>query len=204
MRTLLPKKDKYYKDFADVIYRTAVQMRYGIESCKTSLIDPILSSVRKELVDWQSNEDESALSQTSITTWVPVTYRNDAMVQFDMTQNSWGPGYYNSQTVNGPGGVQMGYAVGGASGNIIEVNTGGCITRINLNPSVVINQNSSFVYTQIDPSTEWVIQHNMGMVPNVSTEDLNGADIQGIVEPINNNLLKIYFNQPVAGKAYLS
>lgn len=204
MRTLLHKKEKYYKEYADVTYKTAVQMRYGIDSCKSLLVDPLLASVRKELVDWQSNEDESALSQTNITTWVPVNYRNDAMVQFDMTQNSWGPGYYNSQTLTGPANTQVGFAAGNASGNIIEVNTGGCITRINLNPSIVINQNSSFVYTQLEPATMWVIQHNMGMVPNVSTEDTYGGDIQGIVEPVDNNQLKIYFNQPVAGKAYLS
>lgn len=179
-------------------------MRYGIAS-KPSVIDPLMASIRKELVDWQSNEDEEALCQTNMVTWVPVNYRNDDMVQYDMTQNSWGPGYYNSQSFNGPAPTTgVGFAAGSASGNIIEVNTGGCITRINLNPAITISQNNSFLFTQATPSTQWVINHNMGMVPNVTTEDTQGNDIVGIIEVVDSNNIKIYFNQPVAGKAYLS
>ena len=44
----------------------------------------------------------------------------------------------------------------------------------------------------------------MGLNPNVRIEDLAGTDIQGSIEYIDNNRLKIYFNQPVAGRAYLS
>jgi hypothetical protein len=35
-------------------------------------------------------------------------------------------------------------------------------------------------------------------------EDASGVDIQGVVEYTDLNNLKITFNQPVAGKAYLS
>jgi len=88
--------------------------------------------------------------------------------------------------------------------NIIEVNSGGCLTRINLNPAITINQNSSFVFTQQTPSTVWDIIHGMNLTPNVRTEDLTGVDIQGMIDIIDNNRVKIYFNQPVAGRAYLS
>lgn len=205
MRTLLAKKEKYYKEFASVVNTNYKQLRYGIGSCKSG-VDQDLAFMRKEIVDWQANEDEGALCQSNInyTTWLPVSYRNDALVQYDTSGNAWGPGYITGSAGRGPQTVGVGYAYGDGNQNIIEVNTGGCITRINLNPAIVINQNSSFQFTQSTPSTVWFIQHNMGIVPNVSTEDLDGNDIVGSVEIIDNNSLKIYFSEPVAGKAYLS
>jgi FKBP-type peptidyl-prolyl cis-trans isomerase 2 len=44
----------------------------------------------------------------------------------------------------------------------------------------------------------------MGLKPNVTTEDLTGVDIQGVIEYVDNNNVRITFNQAVAGKAYLS
>ena len=57
MRTLLPKKEKYYKEFADVVNKTYRQMRYGISSCKPSVSED-LAFMRKHIVDWQELEDE--------------------------------------------------------------------------------------------------------------------------------------------------
>lgn len=207
MRTLLPKKAKYYKDYAESVFKTARQMRYGIGTCKSSFVEADLAYMRKQLVDWQSNEDEDALCQTNMnyTTFVPVNYRNDNLVQFNTSENVWGPGYYNTSAPTGPQTAGVGFVYGSASQNIIEVNSGGCITRINLNPAVTITQNvGSFMFTQASPSTLWSINHNMGKVPTVFTEDTNGTDIVGIIEVVDDNNLKIYFNQPVAGKAYLS
>ena len=44
----------------------------------------------------------------------------------------------------------------------------------------------------------------MGFKPSVFTEDASGIDIQGVIEYVDTNILKITFNQPVAAKAYLS
>ena len=44
MRTLLPKKEKYYKEFADVVNKTYRQMRYGIAACKPSAISVCMST----------------------------------------------------------------------------------------------------------------------------------------------------------------
>jgi hypothetical protein len=49
-----------------------------------------------------------------------------------------------------------------------------------------------------------MVEHRMGFKPSVFTEDAAGVDIQGVVEYVDLNNLKITFNQPVAGKAYLS
>lgn len=205
MRTLLPKKEKYYKEFADVCNKNYKQLRYGISACKPS-VDVDLAFIRKEIVDWQAIEDENALCETNVnyTTWLPVSYRNDTSVQYDQSVDLWGPGYLRSNIPSGPTQVGVGYNYGNGSQNIIEVNTGGCVTRINLNPAITVNQNSSFQFTQRTPSTLWTIQHNMGLVPNVRIEDLNGNDIQGQIDIVDNNNIKIRFNQAVAGVAYLS
>jgi FKBP-type peptidyl-prolyl cis-trans isomerase 2 len=44
----------------------------------------------------------------------------------------------------------------------------------------------------------------MGLKPNIKTEDLQGNDIVGVVDYIDNNTVRLTFNQAVAGKAYLS
>ena len=198
MRSLLANKEKYNKSFADLVYAEFKRIRYGIATCKpgTSLDQAI---IRKQIVDWQANEDNGALCDVQIQyqTWLPVTYDN-------VLYSKGGTGYVQTGTPAAPAPFGVSYNYGNSSQNIIEVNAGGCITRINLNPSIVINQNSSFQFTQATPSTMWVIQHNMGMNPNVTTEDLAGNDIQGIVEYVDTNSLKIYFNQPAAGIAYLS
>ena len=124
MRTLLPKKEKHYKEFADVINRTYRQMRYGINSCRPGL-DADLIDMRKQIVDWQAIEDEGALCQTNInyTTWLPISYRNDTSVQYDRSSDVWGPGYYKSSSADAPQQVGVGYTYGNGTQNIIEVNT---------------------------------------------------------------------------------
>lgn len=198
MRTYLPNRVKYNKQFADVMHRMYKQMRYGISSCKPEQ-DLQLISMRKELVEWEANEDEGALSETKIQykTWLGVKYD-------DVLYSKGGTGFIISDEGKAPS-MGLNYMGQQQSGqNIIEINSGGCITRINLNPAITINQNSSFVYTQSTPSTTWDINHGMNMIPNVTTEDALGNDIVGILDVIDNNRIKIYFNQPVAGKAYLS
>lgn len=206
MKTLLPKKNKYSKQFADLVNAKYKQLRYGISTCKPQAGED-LACIRMEILGWQSNEDEGALSQSTInyTTWLPVSYRNDSMAQYDSMHNAWGgEGHVHTNAPNGPQIVGVGYAYGNGLQNIIEVNAGGAMTRINLNPAITISQNSSFQFIQQTPSLEWVIQHNMGITPNVMTEDLVGNDIIGTIDVIDANLIKIHFNQAVAGKAYLS
>jgi hypothetical protein len=198
MRTYLPNRVKYNKQFADVMHRMYKQMRYGIGSCKPAQ-DIQLISMRKELVEWEANEDDGALSETKIQykTWLGVKYD-------DVLYSKGGTGFIISDDGKAP---SMGLNYMGTQQvgqNIVEINSGGCITRINLNPAITINQNSSFVFTQQTPATVWDITHGMNMIPNVTTEDLLGNDIVGILDVIDNNRIKIYFNTAVAGKAYLS
>jgi hypothetical protein len=84
--------------------------------------------------------------------------------------------------------------------------TDGCYSDgCNINNTVVNNIfGTSFVWTQSAESTVWTIAHNLGYVPNVFAEDSATADIVGVISVVNLNTIKITFNTPVAGKAYLS
>jgi hypothetical protein len=209
MRNLLTHKTKHYKAFADAVVQQYRQIRYGIGSCRPSE-ELDLAMIRKECVDWQSNDDHEALChvQTNYKTWLPVSDKKDALIYTQTHHPMYGAGYYNSPYPTGPQSTSVGYAYHDAYQNIIEVNAGGCMTRINLNPSVVINNNQngvvSFEFTQSVPVNQWNILHNMGFNPNVRVEDQQGNDIVGAVTYVNLNQLTISFNQPVAGTAYLS
>jgi hypothetical protein len=199
MRNLLPNQAKYSKVFADAVYRQYKQIRYGIASCKSTDLD--LAVMRKHIVDWQQYEDAGALDETSIQfqTWLALTYD-------DVVYSNGGTGYIKTSAVGPSMGLNFINQNSSSGQNIIQVSAGGCITRINLNPSIVINQNAgtSYIHIQDVPATVWTITHNLSMVPNVFTEDANGQDIDGILEVMSDNQIKIYFSQPVSGKAYLS
>lgn len=201
MKNYLVDKERYFLNFADAVYSDFLKTRFGLSTCKPSG-NADLASMRKQLVDWQQNEDNGALTQTSISyiTWLGVNYDLD---EIDATQT--GAGYSLAPVQSGPNNLSLNYGFGtNSSENIIEVNTGGCMTRINLNPSIQINHNSRFVFEQPIPALVWTINHSMNMVPNVFIQDPEGRDIEGLVEPINNNALTITFSSPVAGTAYLS
>lgn len=195
MRNLLPNQAKYSKVFADAVYRQYKQIRYGIASCKSTDLD--LAVMRKHIVDWQENEDAGALDETSIQyqTWLALNYDN-------VVYSQGGTGYIRTSATAPT--VGLNYVSGNIDKNIIQISAGGCITRINLNPSIFIADNISYVHTQTNPATVWDITHSLNMIPNVRTEDLAGQDIEGTVEVVSVNQIKIYFSQAVSGKAYLS
>lgn len=199
MRNLLPNQAKYNKVFADAVYDLYRQQKYGISSCK--IRDRDLALMRKHIVDWQENEDAGALNETSIQfqTWLALNYD-------DVVYSRGGTGYINAPATGPTIGLSHVNPFNGDMQNIIQISAGGCITRINLNPSVVVNQNinTSYVHTQDSPLAIWTIIHNMNMTPNVFCEDASGQDMEGVIEVVNSNQIKIYFSQPVSGKAYLS
>ena len=210
MRNLLFDKEKYYKNFADAVYSEFRKMRYGISACGWKSTAPLyLAEIRKEIVDYQAHDDGEALTQVSINqmAWLPVYYPS-----YDETCEYRPPwldaSRYQIQTCRAPQSVGMSYVGQNNSTNIIEVNAGGCITRINLNPSIVINNNnnSNFVFTQNcgDPQLVWYINHNLNIVPNVWAEDCNGDNISGVLDVVDNDTITLTFSTPVAGKAYLS
>lgn len=200
MRNLLPEKIKYYEQFADTVYKRFRKLRYGISSAERGLD---LSGVRKNIVDWQSNEDFDALTETSIryTTYLPVSYDDDA------TATVGGAGVINGNQAIGPLRVAYPYS-GTSSQNIIEVTGNGCITRINLNPAITIDNSSggtaNYTHIQSVASLTWTINHNLGFIPNVFVLDSNGIEIIGSVDSASSTQIVISFSQAVSGTAYLT
>lgn len=209
MRNLLADKLKYYNNFANSMYAEYRKLKYGIATCKRTG-KRYLDEIRKDIVDYQANDDGEALCQVSINTmaWLPVYYpTNDETCQYrppwcDMSK------YQIQRCSTGPTAVGMAYVGQNTSTNLIEVNTGGCITRININPSITINTggSSAFTYTQNcgAPATVWTIVHNLGYVPNVWVEDCEGCNADGIINVIDNNTISITFSEPIGGIAHLS
>ena len=209
MRNLLPQKDKYLMNFANSVYAEFQKMRYGIESCRDTG-QLWLNEMRKDIVNYQSNDDGQALCDVSIQHmgWLPVYYPTtddscDYMPPWcDMSK-------YQVQRCNGgPSSIGMAYAGQTGGANLIEVNAGGCITRININPAITINTGAAFTYVQncSNPQTVWTIVHNLGYVPNVWIEDCSTppVNISGTTHVVNNNVITITFSVPQAGTAYLS
>lgn len=203
MKNYLQDKTSIYLQYADAVYTDFMQTRFGVKSCKPT-VNADLYSARKDLVDWQQNEDNGALTQTSISyiTWLGVNYDLE-----DIEMTNTGAGYVQTPNPVSPQNLTLQYNyANGESQNIIEVNTGGCVTRINLNPSIQINHNTTgaFVFVQETPAYVWNIEHNLGYSPNVFIQDTNGVDIEGIIDNIDAFNLTISFTSPVAGTAYLS
>jgi hypothetical protein len=204
MKDFLSNKERYYNNFIYVVYRKFKELRYGISMCRSS-IDEDLALMRKELIEWLSCDDNGALSDVNIsyTTWLPITYTPQQLKELNCNI-PMSKGFVRSYTTSGPTTVGMNYQYANGEQNVVQVNTGGCITKINLNPTININTNIAFQYHQATPNTIWTIPHNLGYVPNVWETDLDGNTIEGIVEVIDNNNIIITFNTAVAGTAYLS
>jgi hypothetical protein len=209
MRNLLPQKEKYLINFANSVYAEFREMKYGIQSCRKTG-DLWLNEIRKDIAEYQSNDDGEALCEVSIQHmgWLPVYYpTNDTSCDY---QPPWCDvsRYQIQRCHRGPQGIGTSYVGQNNSVNLIEVNSGGCITRININPAITINNNNnaSFVFTQdcAQPQITWNINHNLNIVPNVWTVDCNGLNIDGTLTVIDNNTISITFSTAVAGKAYLS
>lgn len=200
MKNLLSKKVEIYKSYATSIFTKFRQKRFGLGKAFPDDYH-LIAAIKKEIVDWQANDDAGALSDPNIQykTWLP-TQLYDSELLFDNTSGA-GYRYGNPQS---PDSLEVFYEYTDGNQNIIQVNANGAVTRINLNPTININNVSSYIHDQPTASLAWNINHNLGKVPSVFAEDLLSNDINGVIEIVDSNNLRILFNTPVAGKAYLS
>lgn len=196
MRNLLPNIVEHNKTFASAVEQLFKSIRYGINSCKTkSSYDQAV--IRKHIVDWQLNEDNDALTTASIqyNTWLPVIYE----------VNTSGTIESGTSSQCSPAALSLGYTYPGGTQNIIDVNSGGCITRINLNPTVNIGGGTAdYIHTQTVAASTWTITHNLGFIPNVFVLDGSGVELIGSVTSANTTTLILTFSLPVTGTAYLT
>lgn len=75
--------------------------------------------------------------------------------------------------------------------------------RYNLGQKVVQGSEAALKYQhdQTSPSAEWIVNHNLGFTPSIEVLNTAGREIEGDVLHISLNQTRIYFNQPIAGKA---
>ena len=206
---LFRNEEKYLINFANSFYDEFRQIKFGIQSCRNTG-ELWLNEIRNDIVEYQSNDDGGALCAVSIQHmgWLPVYYpSNDESCEY---RPPWcDVSKYQIQRCNkGPQGVGMSYVGNGGSANLIEVNAGGCITRININPAITINNNTGTAFTYVqncaDPQLVWYINHNLGYTPNVWVEDCDGCNADGVIAVVNSNTITITFSSPIGGTAHLS
>lgn len=63
---------------------------------------------------------------------------------------------------------------------------------------------SAYTHIQDSPSSLWLIGHNLGMFPNVTTVDTLDREVEADVQYIDANNLTVAFAAPSTGKAFLS
>lgn len=67
-----------------------------------------------------------------------------------------------------------------------------------------INTNNTYLHIQGSLSDEWLINHNLNKLPSVTIMDTSNRVVAADIEYIDNNNLKITFNNPFKGRATLN
>lgn len=62
----------------------------------------------------------------------------------------------------------------------------------------------TYIHTQMVPSREWIIAHNLGKFPSVAITDSAGSMVIGETEYVNRDSVKLTFSSAFAGYAYLN
>jgi hypothetical protein len=63
---------------------------------------------------------------------------------------------------------------------------------------------ASYVHDQQVPAAVWDITHDLGFYPAVSVVDTSNSEVEGDLEYIDVNSVRVSFSTPFGGKAYLS
>lgn len=83
-------------------------------------------------------------------------------------------------------------------GDVPTVQQGG---ELSLQPNF---SDTRFTFSKGAASKTWTINHNLGKFPSVAVVDSGNNTIQGEIEYVNANTVKVHFNRAVGGKAYLN
>ena len=205
-KILTSQAEKIYKQFGDAIYSDYISKRYGLKTCSKTK-DLTLITLREEILSYQLNSDEDVLSFVShnFSLKDPIYYQEPPTSKRTYNHVSTPVCYVDRPNcaTNSCLNSYLNVDQGNGNSNVVEINSGGCITRINLNNTVNV-RSTNYTWIQETPSADWDIQHMMGFNPNVRVEDTNGVDIEGVIEYLTVDRLKIHFSNPIAGKAYLS
>lgn len=60
---------------------------------------------------------------------------------------------------------------------------------------------TAFEHVQPSPAAEWIINHNLGLEPNVEVLSVGGAVVDADVLHVSTNQVRVYFASAQAGRA---
>ena len=193
---------KLYTKFADAVYAKFKRERYGLNTCcEPDSIDEL--EMKRDLCEWQDLSGVDLLSDTQIRYFANLPIYVDERLGSASNDSHY---RYAGSSRNSSATVSYKTGFNGEE-NILEINAGGAVTRINLNSIINIDNTSIQKYThnQETPATVWIVEHNLGFVPgNELVTDLDGNEIEGVTSVIDVDTIQIEFSEPVAGYAYVS
>lgn len=89
----------------------------------------------------------------------------------------------------------------GAAGaiSVAPVAGGGPVAVVSAGPPGADGVATSFTHSQVSPSADWVVNHNLGVRPLVTVLSVGGVEIEANVVHVNANQLRVYFASPQTG-----
>ena len=66
------------------------------------------------------------------------------------------------------------------------------------------DQHFRYVHTQSAPATEWIVTHGLDGYPSVTVIDSAGTVVEGGVEYLSQNIVRLTFVGPFSGQAFFS
>ena len=193
---------KLYIKFANAVQAKFQEERYGITPCcEPKSLEEL--EMKKDLCEWKALQGSEDLNDTQI------RYFANLPIYVDEKQGtSSNDSHYRFAGSASNRNATVKYSTGfNGEQNVVEINAGGAVTRINLNPVINIDNTELDKYTHYQevPSTVWTVVHNMEFVPgNELITDLDGNEIEGVTRVIDLNTIEITFSEPIAGYAYVS
>ena len=201
-RNKMSNNSKLYIRFANAVQAKFQEERYGITPCcEPKSLEEL--EMKRDLCEWKALQGSDALDDTQIRYFANLPIYVDEKLGSASNNSHY---RYAGSASNRSATVTYNTGANGEE-NIIEINAGGAVTKINLNSVINIDNTSiqKYMHTQEVASTIWTIEHNLGFVPgNELVTDTEGNEIEGVTRVVDVNTIQIEFSEPVAGYAYVS
>lgn len=95
------------------------------------------------------------------------------------------------------------YVLNNQGAGIVD-NTTVKLIEITTNNTLIVNDDTFYIYTQTAPSIIWSITHNLGRNANVAITDNAGIEYEAQIRHNSINQLTIIFNTALSGTATLT
>jgi hypothetical protein len=198
----MSNNSKLYIRFANAVQAKFQEERYGITPCcEPKSLEEL--EMKRDLCEWKALQGSEDLNDTQIRYFANLPIYVDEKSGTSSNNSHY---RYAGSASNRNATVKYSTGFNGEQ-NVVEINAGGAVTRINLNPVINIDNTELDKYTHYQevPSSVWTVVHNMEFVPgNELITDLDGNEIEGVTRVIDLNTIEITFSEPIAGYAYVS